>query len=243
MAAVEYPEDSFQAIAASGAWWEADDSKELLRGQLVWAHVQFFDEIPFQLLPVRADDRSHGEAVLRAEPLRANQRASEHEALPVAALPRRDGADAFIVNRAKRRPCLILAGVQPTRVTDRDGRGQPNWTVAPFAVAAPYYSADQDGRAGYNPVLVERIRHARYRQFFVDRLPVGSTSESILRFDQMYPVSHNAQNHERTGFRLSVRALTLVDEWLDWFVTGDAPQGELAAFRELIADMETQAKP
>ncbi len=102
MRTADYPEDSFQAVAGSGAWWETDDSKELIRGQLVWAHVQFFHEIPLQLLPTRADDKSHGAAVLKAEPLRANQRASEHEALPVAALPRRDGADAFVVNRAKR---------------------------------------------------------------------------------------------------------------------------------------------
>ena len=241
MAEVDFPEDSFQTIAASGGWWEADDSKELIRGQLVWAHVQFYDEIPLQLLPTRADDAVHDSAILKAVPLRANQRRTEHETLPVAALPRRDGADAFVVNRAKRRPCLILAGVQPTRVTDRDSRGQPNWTVAPFAIAAPYYSADQDARAGYRPALVERIRHARYRQFFYDRLPLGSTSESILRFDQVFPVSHNAQSHERTGFRLSDKALALVDEWMDWFVTGDAPQGELAAFRELIAFMESQA--
>lgn len=242
MPRVDYPEDSLQTIAASGAWWEADDSNELIRGQLVWAHVQFFDEIPNQLLPTRADATVHTTAIFNAVPLRANQRRPEYEALPVAALPRLDGADAFVVNRAKRRPCLILAGVQPTRVTDRDSRGQPNWTVAPFALAAPFYSADQDGRAGYNPALVEHIRHARYRQFFVDHLPDGSTRESILRFDQMFPISHNAQSHKRTGFRLSVKALELMDEWLDWFVTGDAPQGELAEFRELIASTETQAK-
>jgi hypothetical protein len=240
MPAVDYPEDSFQTIAGSGDWWEPDDSREMIRGQLVWAHVQFYDEIPLQLLPIRADDRTHGAAVLRAEPLRANQGRTEFEALPVAALPRRDGADGFVVNRAKRRPCLVLAGVEPTRVTDRDGKGQPNWSVAPFAIVAPYYSADQEGRAGYRPALVERIRHARYRQFFYDRLPVGGTSESIMRFDQAFPVSHNAQSHERTGFRLSDRALTLVDEWLGWFVTGDAPQGELAAFRELIAATEAE---
>ena len=92
-------------------------------------------------------------------------------------------------------------------------------------------------------VLVERIRHARYRQFFYDRLPLGGTSESILRFDQMFPVSHNAQSHERTGFRLSDRALELLDEWLDWFVTGDAPHGEFGAFRDLTAAMDAQANP
>ncbi len=112
MSAVDYPDDSVQSIAASGPWWESDDSRELIRGQLVWAHVQFFDEIPLQLLPIRAEDHSHGTAILKAVPLRANQRRTEHETLPVAALPRRDGADGFVVNRAKRRPCLILAGVR-----------------------------------------------------------------------------------------------------------------------------------
>lgn len=158
MPSVDFPEDSIQSVAASGPWWETDDSKELTRGQLVWAHVQFFDEIPLQLIPTRDNAREHGSAILRAEPLRANQRRAEHESLPVAALPRRDGADGFVVNRAKRRPCLILAGAVPTRILDRDSKGQPNWTVAPFALAAPYYSADQSGRAGYRPALVEGIR-------------------------------------------------------------------------------------
>jgi hypothetical protein len=120
MPSVEYPEDSFQTIGISGSWWEADDSKELVRGQLVWAHVQFFDEIPLQLLPKRSDDQQHASAILRAVPLRADQKRSEHELLPVAALPRLDGADGFVVNRAKRRPCLILGGVEPTRVSDQD---------------------------------------------------------------------------------------------------------------------------
>lgn len=237
---VEFPDNSIQTLAGSGGWWEADDSKELVRGQLVWAYVPFFDEIPLRLLPMRVDERKHDVIRLKAEPLRANQKLGQIEQLPVAALPRA-GADGFVVNRTKRRPCLILAGVAPTLVTERDGKGQPKWTIAPFALAAPYYSADQDRRAGYSPALVERIRHGKYRQFFYDRLPLGSTSESILRFDQMFPVSHNWQSHERTGFRLSDKALSLVDEWLVWYATGDLREGELADYRTLMADTEAQA--
>lgn len=236
----EFPEDSIQSIAGTGDWWERDDSKELVRGKLVWAHVQFFDEIPLQLLPIRDDDHTHKTAVVKAEPLRANQRRQQYEALPVAALPRRDGADGFVVNRAKRRPCLILGGAEPTQVLQRDSKGQPNWSIAPFAIAVPYYSVAQAGRAGYAPRLVELIRHARYRQFFYDRLPLGGSDESILRFDQAFPLSHNAQSHADAGYRLSQSALALVDEWLDWFITGRMPGQDLGDYRDLITSLEAE---
>lgn len=240
MPSVEYPEDSFQTIGVPGAWWEADESKELVRGKLVLAHVPFFDEIPLQLLPRRSDDRKHTSAILQAFPLRADQKRSEHETLPVAALPRRDGADGFVVNRAKRRPCLVLGGVEPTRVSDQDAKGQPHWSVAPFVLAVPYYSADQVGRAGYRPELVERIRHARYRQFFYERLPLATTSESILRFDQAFPLSHQPQSYVTTGYRLSPFALEAVDEWLDWYITGILPEGELREFRQIMHDYDEE---
>jgi hypothetical protein len=242
MPSVEYPVDSYQTLGISGTWWEPNDSKELVRGQLVWAHVQFFDEIPMQLLPKRSDDRQHGSAILQAVPLRANQKRSEHESLPVTALPRRDGADGFVVNRAKCRPCLILGGAEPTRVSDLDSKGQPNWSVAPFALAAPYYSVDQVGRAGYRPELVEKIRHARFRQLFYEKLPLKTTSESILRFDQAFPLSHQSQSYVATGYRLGPLALAAVDEWFDWYITGIlSREGELHEFRECMRAYEMEA--
>lgn len=241
MPRTDFPEDCVQFYADADGWWQEDQSKELARGQLVWAHVQFFSEIPLQLIPERDDARDHKSAMLRAVPLRANQRQSEHESLPVAALPRRDGADGFIVNRAKRRPCLILGGVEPTRVLERDSKGQPNWSIAPYALAVPYYSADQDGRAGYRPELVEKIRHARYRQFFYDCLPLENTRESILRFDQAFPLSHQPQSYQSTGYRLSDRAQVALDDWLDWYITGLLPEGALQEFRELMQAYDADA--
>lgn len=238
MPPIDFPDDCIQSLLANTSWWETTETKELIRGQLVWAHVQFFDEIPMQLIPERADAREHKSAILRAVPLRANQRRSEHESLPVAALPRRDGSDGFVVNRAKRRPCLILGGTEPTRVTDRDRKGQPKWSVAPFALAAPYYTATQQGRAGYRPELVEKIRHVRYRQFFYDHLPLNTEGESILRFDQAFPLSHHNNSYVGTGFRLSDAALIALDDWLDWYITGALPEGELAAFRTIMAEYD-----
>lgn len=155
MPSVEHPEDSFQTIGVSDLWWDADETKELVRGKLVWAHVQFFDEIPLQLLPKRSDDRQHTSAILQAFPLRADQKRSEHETLPVAALE--------------------------------------------------------------------------------------STSESILRFDQAFPLSHQPQSYVSTGYRLSPLALDAVDEWLDWYITGMLPEGELRGFSELMHEMDTEA--
>jgi hypothetical protein len=104
----------------------------------------------------------------------------------------------------------------------------------------PYYSADQVGRAGYRPELVEKIRHARYRQFFYEKLPLETTSESILRFDQAFPLSHQPQNYVATGYHLSSLALEAVDEWLDWYITGMLSEGELREFREYMRSLDAK---
>ncbi len=241
MPPVDYPEDCIQALNPAGRWWEEDTSTGLVRGKLVWAHVQFFSEIPLQLIPKRAEERGHKYADVEPQPLRADGRRAQYEVLPIAAMPRLHGADAFAVNRCKRRPCLILAGAEPTYVEDRYRRGQPNWSVAPFALAAPYYTADQELRAGYRPDLVERIRHGHYRQFFYERLPMDDKRESILRFDQMFPVSHNSVSFNATGYRLAPDALALLDEWFDWYVNHDSGDEELRAFQRIMTEAESEA--
>lgn len=102
------------------------------------------------------------------------------------------------------------------------------------------YGVDQDGtRAGYNPPLVERIRHAEYGQFFWDKLPTtDGPKESILRFDHLQPIGTNCNSYELTGYRLSDKAMGLIDDWLTWLIWGGVPvDSEIILYRELIADV------
>ena len=87
------------------------------------------------------------------------------EDLPVAAMALHDD-ELWTAYRAKKRPCLVLVSDVPA-VDNKLRRGMPKRSTAPTVIVAPYYGSDRDGtRAGYNPELVERIRHAEYPQFF-----------------------------------------------------------------------------
>ncbi|MBU1566987.1 MAG: hypothetical protein KJ630_15365 [Proteobacteria bacterium] len=80
----------------------------------------------------------------------------------------------------------------------------PMKSYAKTVFLAPYYGADQEGRAGYSSRLMERIRHAEYPQFFTDSLPIdGKTKESILRLDHLQSFGFYFNSFELTGFKLS----------------------------------------
>jgi len=151
---VNYPDDCLQCLANN--WWEKVESKELTRGALVYAHVQFFSEIPIELVPTRDDPYNHDSVVIKAKPLsaRSSQPAS---VLPVAAFPRLAGADCYLVNRAKRRPCVVIGEIQRSPISKSLIRGMSNHQTAPFVAIAPYYGVEQQARSGYNPEFVERI--------------------------------------------------------------------------------------
>ena len=153
-----YPDDCIQSIIHPNAWWVNNTDRTVCRGALVFAFVPHADQTPYTFEPVaRTDATQHNSAIVKVAPIRVNQPLKKTE-LPVAAMPSYPG-EVWAAYRAKRRPCLIIGSAFP-RVDPALTRGMARHSTAPTILAAPYYGATKDGsRGGYNPALVEQIRH------------------------------------------------------------------------------------
>ncbi|MCP4050219.1 MAG: hypothetical protein GY730_05890 [bacterium] len=225
-----YPEDSLQYLTNS--WWEEDDTKDLLRGSLVLAHIQFFYNPPLELIAGRVYPNDHSNISMKAQPLSLNRGTANSNSLPIAALPRLDGAECHIINRAKRRPCLVIGEIKRPSISRHLTLGMAKHSTAPFIPIAPYFGVDQTGRAGYNNNFVEKTKHACYPQFMWDRLP-HTGKESILRFDHIQPLGMHYMSYKKLKYKLSNDAMDIIDEWLLKFINGT--DGEfLPTFRKLI---------
>lgn len=231
----DYPQDCIQYSASE--WWQAADSKTLCRGALVETYVQFYSQVPLALEPQRLEPNNHREARLIAKPLHANGKRSLTESLPVAGLPRLEGAHCFVASRAKKRPCLVLGAVDQKMVNRGLTRGMTKSSTHNFFLVAPFYSVEQSARSGYNPEFIERIMRADYRSFFWDILPGIRGHESVLRLDQSQPVGVHHQAYNHLGYKLGEEALCIMDEWLDWLIY-NKPGETLSIFRELLQDTE-----
>lgn len=229
----DFPTDSIQSM--TDVWWEEDQSKTICRGALVWNYVQFYSQIPYELYAERIEAEDHKTAFLKARPLHTGGRKSESAPLPVAGLPLLEGADCFIANRAKRRPCLVLGAVDHKAIDKKWGKSMASSMKHEFFLVAPYFSVEQQGRAGCPPEFTERIMHAEYSRFFWEFLPGQYGHESVLRLDQIQPVGFHHQAYDHFGFKLSAAALKLVDEWLNWLIY-EHPGEDLKAFRDMVRD-------
>jgi hypothetical protein len=68
-----------------------------------------------------------------------------------------------------------------------------------------------------------------------DRLPIGGSDESIMRFDQVQAIGPARTAIDILPHRLSDEALAFVDEWMIWYVRRDLLQGgPLHSVRELL---------
>lgn len=217
-----FPTDSVQSIMSS--WWEKYDKKKITKGCLVYAFVPHVDQIPITLTPKgRKQAEQHDSAIIYITPLRIND-SRPKASLPVAALSLHE-KELWTAYRAKKRPCLVLGTDTPV-VDNELRRGMPKKLTAPTVLVAPYYGVDKDGsRAGYNPQLVQRIRHAEYPQFFWDELPISGPKESILRFDHLQAIGLHYYTYELSGYKLSDEAIELIiDDWLQWLFFGGLPK-------------------
>ncbi|MFT5497421.1 MAG: hypothetical protein ACI9TH_002827 [Kiritimatiellia bacterium] len=237
-----FPNDSVQALLG-GDWWVRDTSAGLFPGKLIWAHVPFFSQIPYEITATRSDDLEHAEADLNASALKVSGRRSPLPGLPVAGFPRLEGADCFMVQRVKIRPCLVVGGGGTEEVPKSLSKGKANWSTSRHCLVAPFYSADEKSRAGYSPELVERIRHGSFRQFFVDQIPESKTSESILRFDQTFPLGVHSDSYRVAEWCLSGEAFAMTKEWFEWYLTGKVSGDDmLALFFEHIDHLKKSVK-
>jgi len=221
-----FPNDSVQSIISPSLWWEETETKTLERGCLVYAFIPHVDQVPYTIRPVgRLQPEQHGSAKLDIAPLRMKN-SRKKEDLPVAAMAIHD-SELWVAYRAKKRPCLVL-GNNVSSVDNKLRRGMPKKLTAPTVIVAPYYGVDKDGtRAGYNPELVERIRHAEYPQFFWDKLPIYGPKESILRLDHIQPVGTLSSSYELAQYKLSENAMELMDDLLQWLIWGGVPADSL----------------
>lgn len=229
----DYPDDCIQGIVND--WWQEDKGKTLCRGALVSTYVQFYSQVPLELIAERIDPTTHKVAGIKAQPLNAEGKRSIAESLPVAGLPRLEGAHCYITNRAKKRPCIILGAVDQKSIDRGLTKGMIKSSTHQFFIVAPFFSVEQAGRSGYNPEFVERVMHADYRAFFWDILPGTQGHESILRMDQIQPVGIHNHAYKHLGYRLSDEALAIFDEWLDWVIY-NKKSDTVSLFRDLLID-------
>lgn len=147
--------------------------------------------------------------------------------LPVAAFPAYSG-EAQLVYRAKKRPLLVIAESGP-EVDHKLIRQKPKWQTAPTLLVAPFYGRDEGtgNRSGFSDAFVERVQKCEYPQFFWEKLPLPGASESILRFDHIQPIGNHYNNYELPPYCLGEDALSLIDEWLIWFIFGIVKEGGL----------------
>lgn len=235
----DYPDDCIQATTPR-EWWVKVDRASLGFGALVWSHVPFFDLIPLRLAATRSDPSDHTTAKLTAEPMNAARSVGNESPLPVAGLPTLQGAHGWILNRMKKRPCLVIAESSTQKVDRALTLGMNASATHNYALVAPYYGVDQDGRAGYNPRFVEKIKHAIFPQWFWDKLPIDGTEESILRLDQIHPAGDHHQTYKHSGYALSDDAKKVMREWLEWHLGFKSSEG-IEDFKSFIAGFDPNA--
>lgn len=208
-----FPNDSIQAVV--GDWWIRDESAEVDLGRLLLAALPHVDQVPKMFTPTgRTAPTIHDSATFQVEPFNIKSY-SKHSKLPVAGLPAFP-KEVNIVQRAKRRPCIVM-GLCGPEIPKKDNPGKPSWQTSPMRLVAPYYGMDEGGeRAGWSDAFVARIRACDYSQLFWDILPLAGASASILRIDQLQPIGRHHNSLEVTPWRLSRDAMELMNEWLDW---------------------------
>ena len=222
------PEDSVQSAILPDLWWSDAPDQTLVRGRLIRAFIPFVEQEPFALvLEGRAEPTSHERATYRMVPFALRDRHVPPQ-IPVAALPHVMGERRFVY-RGKIRPALVL-GVGGQEVPRSLVSSSARWMAAKTILVAPYFGADQDGsRGGWPPPFVQRIRRAEFPQYLWDSLPIGATSESILRLDQTQCIGCDCKAIEVLPYRLGDLALELLDEWLIWLLQEKLPADGLLA--------------
>ncbi len=214
-----YPDASVQAL--TGAWWEEDERATPDRGRLVRAITPYPDQKPFRIVPVGRGEnpRQHDQARYLIEEFRVGQAMPDVSRLPVAGLPLREG-ETYLARRGKLRPCVVVATVG-TPVERALTRGAAGWQSRPAVLLVPCYGVEAGrARGGWNHEFVARIQRAEYSQYVWDALPVGGSSGSILRLDHLFPLGSDPANWRSTEHRLGSDAMRILDEWLEWRITG-----------------------
>jgi len=231
-----YPEESLQYYV--DPWWTIDNTIDLRRGRLLWTFIPHVDQEPMILVPEgRSSPTDHSKANYRIELLQISK-PHEHPKLPVAAIPSYSG-ELRAVYRAKSRPVLIV-GTEAIKIPKRLKAGGSAWQYYPVILVAPYYGTDPSGsRGGWSTKFVSRIQKCEYPQYMWDILPCNHNASSILRLDHIQPIGTDQKSYKWTQHCLSSGALKIMNEWLNWIMTGYlSSTGVLNDLRTGLLDME-----
>lgn len=219
-----YPDNCPQYYFAD--WWIECDKNEFNSGQLLWAYVHHVDQVPMALLAKgRSEATLHNLADCEIVPIN-NDKIFQRSRLPVASLPCYNN-ELRTVYRAKLRPVLLLVApkqeVPPNLVKDK-----PKNLTRPTALVAPFYGRDEGTarRSGYSQAFLNRVKCCEYPRFVWEQLPIGNSSESILRLDHLMPMSTHYIAYKPTGWKLSVEAYDLIIAWFEWYYTGYLPSSD-----------------
>ena len=187
----------------------------------MWVFAQHTDQVPLRLVPEgREEPTAHRDFRGRIEPLATATARRRETKLPVAALPEYD-REPYVVSRAKQRPALVLSAPYPLI---RQYPGSPTWQFSPNLLVCPYYGATITAdRAGFAPAFVERVRRCEFPQYHWDILPLTKQQDSVMMFGQTQSIGEHHQAIELTEHELTPDALTVMDAWFQWFMTGVPP--------------------
>lgn len=232
---VTFPSDSHQSFV--GPWWRKAPDGSIRRGRLLWAHMRHIDLVPQTLEENgRIGPTQHDSFRFQLKPLDVTIPVRRNS-LPVAGLPTFAG-EVHLVQRAKKRPVVVLSNGGDD-VPSSLRREMAKWITSQTILVAPYYGTEATGtRGGWPATFLDRVRHCEWPQYVYDQLPVGGSSDvSVLRLDHLQPIGATRQSFEVTDHELTEGALSLLDEWLSWLLTGEMPAGEdafLAEIREAL---------
>ncbi len=235
-----YNENCLQALLDT--WWEYDENEDYNRGRLIRAFIPHVDQIPYSLIPIgREKPTEHNVATVKIVPLNL-VKPNKLPKLPVAAIPQYP-AEIRAVYRAKKRPAVILCS-GGEKIDKSLTLNKAKWQTNRTVIVAPYYGADEgENISGFPPVFIDRIRRCEYPQFMWDKLPIGGSTESVLRLDHMQPVGRSRDSIQFTSYRLSSKALLLLEEWTDWLIKGKLAYGKdshdlrLGNIREVLLEL------
>lgn len=216
--------------------WNEDDGKQLRRGRLIWVNLPHVMQEQTTLEAVgRNDPADHSSALFKLSTLRFDgvRQASK---LPVAGLTS-FAKEVYTVHRSKIRPAVLVHDpISPLSSDLRRGAYKPHTTAT--MVVAPLYGTAQEGRAGFPPVLLDRIMRCEYPNYVGLRVP-GSTAPSVMRLDHLQPICMNHQAYRLSEHFLSDDLLALLSEWLQWLQTGGLDdESTLGKVRQMLMELD-----
>lgn len=219
-------EDSLEAFLEP--FWIKDDGKTLCRGRMIQAVLPHaMPEQAWLEVEGRQSPTDHTKALYSVKsPLRfadAKNAARRGEGLPVAALSQYQN-EVYLVQRAKVRWALVM-GVEIPEIPKALRQGETSRWTQPTIVVAPSYGTGE-GKSAPGPEFLKRIRRCEYPNYFFLSIP-GQTQHSVVRLDQMQPIGRHYQNYRISEYRLSDDVLLVLDQWMQWLLSGAIAEDEL----------------